>query len=331
MALLVNDKTNASYRFPANTIGTVSTTHRTGALPLLGQWPSVPMATLAGIALSGALLYLSQRGLLFSSPLLIGIVAAYALTRFCGIFAGAAYVCGWLGVLYFAPSLAIVGSALTFARGWEAGLLYFGAVGVGSILNEARKKVTRLQHEQKSLHTEIETAQTRQQLFLRDILTAVTAQRLTLCESSADLPALLPFAPGEEPVPLASAMLSEVRARIRKAGASVGLSESVTGDLVIAGSEAALNAVVHATGGVAEIRADERGCLQIWVRDSGTGIDDAFLHRAILEAGFSSKGTLGQGFSLIVSTCHRVYLLTSSTGTTVVLETETPQRFALPA
>ena len=139
------------------------------------------------------------------------------------------------------------------------------------------------------------------------------------------------LAPGEQPVPLDSAMLSEVRSRIRKAGSAVGLPESVTGDLVIAGSEASLNAVVHATGGIAEIRGDVGGSLQIWVRDCGAGIDDAFLHRAILEAGFSSKGTLGQGFSLIVSTCHRVYLLTGSTGTTIVLATEVSQRFAPPA
>jgi len=321
MALLVKDKTNSSYRFPVSKIGVVPAAPSVGGFPAQWQWLFVPLVALGGIALSSALVLLSLRSPLFSFPLLIGIATAFVLARFWGIFAAGIYICVWLYILHFVPLFA-PNHVVALANGFESSLLYIGAGCVGAILRERNGRVARLQGECDTLQTAVEAAKVRQQSFLRDILTAVTSHRLILCESSTDLPEPLPFAPGEEPVPLASAMLSEVRSRIRKAGSFAHLSESVIGDLVIAGSEASLNAVVHATGGVAEIRADTRGCLQVWVRDCGTGIDHDFLHRAILEAGFSSKGTLGQGFSLIVSTCHRVYLLTGSTGTTIVLETE---------
>ncbi len=325
MALSVNDKTNASYRFPTSKIGTAPAAHSVRSLPAKWQWLIAPLALFAAVGLSGALLQLSLRGSLSSFSLMVGIATAFVLARFCGAFVGGAYICVWFFMLHFAPSFA-PGSTPPPAYGFEFALLCIGAGCAGVLLRGKHQRIMRLESDCDTLCATVETAKTRQRLFLHDILVAVTAHRLILCESPADLPNPLPFTPGEEPVSLASAMLSEVRSRIRRAGTFARLSDTVIGDLVIAGSEAALNAVVHATGGIAEIRGDVRGSLQVWVRDCGTGIDDAFLHRAILEAGFSSKGTLGQGFSLIVSTCHRVYLLTGSTGTTIVLETEVPQR-----
>lgn len=326
MALFVNDKSNATYRLPASKVGGGSTVPGVGTFSSAWQRFVAPLAALVGVAVSCVLLLIVQRGSLLPLALFIGIFAAFFLARFWGAVAGGLYVGGWLCVLHFVPAFA--SGNFAFARGWESALLCAGAVCAGTLHRVMQARMTRLQSERAVLRTEVALEKARQQSFLRDVLSTVTGHRLTLCETIADLPAPLPFAPGEEPVPLASAMLSEVRSRIRKAGSFARLSESVTGDLVIAGSEASLNAVVHAAGGVAEIRADPRGCLQVWVRDCGAGIDDAFLHRAILEAGFSSKGTLGQGFSLIVSTCHRVYLLTDSTGTTIVLETEPRERFA---
>jgi hypothetical protein len=44
------------------------------------------------------------------------------------------------------------------------------------------------------------------------------------------------------------------------------------------------------------------------------------LHRATLEKGYSSIGTLGHGFPLMIRCADRVYLLTGDAGTTVVIE-----------
>lgn len=82
-----------------------------------------------------------------------------------------------------------------------------------------------------------------------------------------------------------------------------------------------MNAVVHAGGGNAQIYSDPARCaMQVWVRDNGAGIALDQLHRATLEPGFTTAGSLGHGFFLMLCTCDRVYLHTGPDGTTVVLE-----------
>lgn len=44
------------------------------------------------------------------------------------------------------------------------------------------------------------------------------------------------------------------------------------------------------------------------------------LHRATLERGYTTAGTLGHGFWMILKTCDRLYLLTGTNGTTLVME-----------
>ncbi len=44
------------------------------------------------------------------------------------------------------------------------------------------------------------------------------------------------------------------------------------------------------------------------------------LHRATLERGYTTAGTMGHGFWMMLKTCDRIYLLTGTEGTTVVLE-----------
>jgi anti-sigma regulatory factor (Ser/Thr protein kinase) len=82
-----------------------------------------------------------------------------------------------------------------------------------------------------------------------------------------------------------------------------------------------MNAVVHGGGGTATLFGDvEAGRVQVWVEDAGKGIDLGLLPRATLERGFSSAGTLGQGFWMMIQTCDRLFLLTGPQGTTLVLE-----------
>jgi hypothetical protein len=44
------------------------------------------------------------------------------------------------------------------------------------------------------------------------------------------------------------------------------------------------------------------------------------LHRATLERGFTTTGTLGHGFWMMLKAVDRIWLLTGASGTTVVLE-----------
>ena len=83
-----------------------------------------------------------------------------------------------------------------------------------------------------------------------------------------------------------------------------------------------LNAVIHAGGGTTRIYGDpDRGKVSVFVEDHGAGIDLSHLPHATLERGYSTGGVgIGHGFWLMLQTVDCVFLLTGSTGTTVVLE-----------
>ena len=83
-----------------------------------------------------------------------------------------------------------------------------------------------------------------------------------------------------------------------------------------------MNAVVHSGGGTGFVFLDERGAVQVRVEDRGSGIPLAELPKATLRRGYSTAGTMGHGFKMILTTADRVYLLTGPSGTAVVLEQE---------
>lgn len=161
----------------------------------------------------------------------------------------------------------------------------------------------------------------RQRLFVREVLASMTEGRLRLVEMNADLPIPLNPTPVGPPILLTHENLRLLRRQVCAAAQSVHLPEERENDLETAIGEIAMNAVVHAGGGQGQVFADTtRGTVQVWVKDEGVGISEDMLHRATLEKGYSSAGTLGFGYWLVLRTVDRVYLLTGVTGTTVVLE-----------
>lgn len=165
-----------------------------------------------------------------------------------------------------------------------------------------------------------QTVIAQQRLFLREMLYSLTEGRLRLCDSVADLPSpLTPFPEGK--IDLSQPTLHTLRKRMIAAAKEAGLSLERAQDMETAVGEAGMNAVLHGGGGIGEIRSDDiRGTVQVWVQDTGSGIPAEALHRATLERGWTTAGTLGHGFWLMLKTCDRVYLLTGAAGTTVVLE-----------
>lgn len=159
-----------------------------------------------------------------------------------------------------------------------------------------------------------------QRAFLRDVLASVTGGKLRLCEAPKALPPPQPEA--AEEVSLSSSTLRLLRRRVQEAAQSQNFDTDRTSDLITAVSEAGMNAVVHAGGGRARIGVSPAGIVQVWITDTGTGIDVGALPRATLERGYSSAGTLGHGFWLMLNTVDRVFLLTGAEGTTLVLEQE---------
>lgn len=166
-----------------------------------------------------------------------------------------------------------------------------------------------------------ETRQTvrQQQGFLRDVLASVTDGRLSLCLSADDLPP--PLAPFAGPVALSpNGGIRELRRQTVGACRAAGVVGTQGDDLETAVGEAAMNAVVHSSGGAGFVSLDERGTVQVRVEDTGSGIPLAELPKATLRRGYSTAGTMGHGFKMILTTTDRVSLLTGPGGTTVVLE-----------
>ena len=163
----------------------------------------------------------------------------------------------------------------------------------------------------------------RQRAFLRDVLLSVTDGRLRLCQTEADLPALL--TPWAAPVPLSrEGGLRDLRHQASDAAAASGLEDAQKFDLALAVGEAGMNAVVHAGEGRGQVFWDKAAAkVQVRIDDQGQGIAVENLPKAALARGYSTKETLGHGMKMILQTVQRQWLLTGPKGTTVVLE-QTP-------
>ena len=163
-----------------------------------------------------------------------------------------------------------------------------------------------------------------QRAFLKDILFAVTEGVLRLCDGDSGLP---PRSGRQAPISLpltAPPHLPEIRRAVR-AAVRRSLVRSGERAHASAAGEAASNVIAHANGtGEVRLHADpERGLVQMWLTDRGPGIALERLHRAVLERGFTTAGSLGHGFWLMLRTADRIYLLTrEGEGTTVVIEQE---------
>lgn len=179
----------------------------------------------------------------------------------------------------------------------------------------------RAEEERGRLLAQVQQADLWQRTFLREVLFNVTEGRLRLCEDRGELPTALEDC--GEPCPLdGTGALRIFRRRIEEIAEESGFSVERSQDLITGASEVAMNAIVHGGGGVARLCAEPGKMLQLWVEDHGEGMALGTLHRATLEKGYTTAGTMGYGWFLTLRTVDRVWLLTGPFGTAVVLEQE---------
>ena len=114
--------------------------------------------------------------------------------------------------------------------------------------------------------------------------------------------------------------LSDARAEMRRAVAEEMAQIKSFEEFMVGVCEALTNAIKHGGAAVYQV-LDRGGVLQVAISDVGPGIDVKTLPSATLEAGFSTKGSLGVGFTIMLEVSDRVLLSTRPSGTTVVLET----------
>lgn len=168
----------------------------------------------------------------------------------------------------------------------------------------------------------------RQQGLLRDMFSSVTEGKFVLCASEADLPE--PYTPFAEPVSLSrTSGVRELRRHTLGACIAAGIPDERRYDLETAVGEAAMNAVVHAATGTGHVFLHGRGAVQVRVEDEGKGIAVEDLPNATLKRGYTTAGSMGHGFKMILQLVDKVFLLTGVAGTIVVLEQErTPKAHA---
>lgn len=159
---------------------------------------------------------------------------------------------------------------------------------------------------------------TQQQAWLRDILDSATGGVLRLCASAKDLPEPISDAPQEVSI-MGAGDLGVLRRLLTRQATGADFDTGRKDALLTATHEAAMNALRHAGGGT--VRVFQHGdALQVWIADTGLGIPLDKLPISTLKQGYSSAGTAGQGWFLMLSSVDAAYLYTGQTGTTIVLQ-----------
>jgi len=153
------------------------------------------------------------------------------------------------------------------------------------------------------------------QQFARDVIYSVSGGHLRLHANASDLPPAL--AHHDASVELTSDAVADLRRLVTEVTERIGFSGDRHFDFITAISEAATNAIVHGGGGMADVSHDEDQ-IQVRITDAGAGMQLEMLPFATLQRGWSTKGTLGVGFTLMAR-ADRVDILTGPSGTIVIL------------
>ena len=178
------------------------------------------------------------------------------------------------------------------------------------------RRLSSLVHELEAAHEHTIRIELEKKQFYREVIRAVTRGKFELVDA-VDVPLVgtllhdLPCGTGPE--------YAAVRKVVREACAAHGMHEDRAADLLLAAGEAITNAMKHATEGRCLIYAAE-DTLAIRVTDRGSGIASHQLPASILTAGFSTKVSLGMGYTMMLKLCDRVWLATGPEGTLIQLE-----------
>ncbi len=113
--------------------------------------------------------------------------------------------------------------------------------------------------------------------------------------------------------------LSRIRNEAADLAGNLGMDESRIGKFQVCVGEATTNAVKHAEGAIASLHANHDSLI-FFVADTGPGIDAVILPDVALTPGFSTVGTLGMGYKVMLSFADKVYLATDPDGTAVAIE-----------
>lgn len=115
-----------------------------------------------------------------------------------------------------------------------------------------------------------------------------------------------------------AAEVSDVRRQVEEFINKHGLEGERLDLFMIGVGEAITNAIKHGIQGQVYMGSDEES-VWVGVSDKGRGIESLILPRATLLRGFSTKPSMGLGYSIMLDVADRILLNTGEHGTTVIL------------
>ncbi len=186
-----------------------------------------------------------------------------------------------------------------------------GLVGISRDITDRKNAEEKLQ----SVSQKLVEAEKDKKDFYTQVVRAVTGGRLNLVDVQ-EIPALgqlaFRFTLGE---PENYALIRE---RLRQMATEAGFTEEQTEDLILATGEAVTNAIKHAVEGVCTASVNEAG-ITVRVQDHGHGIRSEDLPDTLFQAGFSTKISLGLGYTLLLQLVDGIWLATGPEGTVLQL------------
>lgn len=188
-----------------------------------------------------------------------------------------------------------------------AGLLYAFSKRAFDLVNRNHQRYREAQEQLRDRDRSI------QQAYV-DVLAAVTGGKLILVWPDDVMKHLGEVVLPHQTISQAD-QLSSARARLAEVLAELPKSD----EALLAANEGLTNALKHAGGGQYSVRRTPYA-LQVVITDHGPGIDFQTIPRATLIAGYSTKATLGIGFTIMFETADRILLATGPGFTTLVLE-----------
>lgn len=157
--------------------------------------------------------------------------------------------------------------------------------------------------------------ETQKKQFYRDTILSVTQGKLEIVDS-ADIREYVEIAQLLIDIDTAR-HVGPARHRIEEFCRCKGLEGERMEAYLVGVGEAMANAVKH--GNYGQVYAGEKEA-HIWtcVVDKGTGINSLVLPQAVLKRGFSTKASLGLGYSIMLEVADRILLKTDEFGTSVI-------------
>jgi GAF domain-containing protein len=167
-----------------------------------------------------------------------------------------------------------------------------------------------------TLYARVLQAEVEKEQFMREVVRCVTHDRLHLVEAPEipDEGRRLLEVSLEDPSGYAT-----LQKAVPQIGEEAGMRPEDAGDLLLALGEAVTNAIKHATGGRCTVSLTPDRLVGR-VTDLGAGIQPQNLAATIFMPGFSTKISLGMGYTLMLKLVERVWLATGPEGTVVQLE-----------